>query len=87
MFTGTGPDYLVVKESDGGITETFQDTEFTSLILPITEQPSDIYERLDAYVSREVVDYTGAKGTKADARSVLWFKTLPSLLLLQESVC
>lgn len=98
MFTGKGVQQLIVEDKDGTITETSQDTEFTSLILPIGEEPSDIFERLDVCVLHDILDYKSEKGL-AKANSCLWYtfnspaafiyfrlKELPAMLMLQESV-
>lgn len=83
MFSGQAEEHLVVEGKDGDV-ETSQPTEFTSLILPIGEESSTLFDRLDAYVLHEVLDYKSDSGS-AKASSCFWLKDLPSMLMLQQS--
>lgn len=85
IFYGSGPEYLQVQFPDGTSKESHQDTEFSSLILPIGTEPSDLFSRIDASVLQEVVDYTDEEKGPASAQRCLWFKSPPLVLMLQES--
>ncbi len=86
MFVGAGVEITASKDENGKSVLSERDTEINNIILPIGEESSDLFDRLDAGVMTES-EYTSEKGEHSKTSSCLWFKKLPSVLLFQENVC
>jgi len=84
LFYGNGATLLSALEEDGTSLTSSKDTEFSSLIIPIDENPSDLFSGLDLCLCDET-DYTTDKGFHTRASRSLWFKAVPELLMFQES--
>lgn len=84
MFWGTGAEYLSYKDSDGNFIETKKETKFSTLILPVKNESSDLQDCLENYVDDEV-EYTTESGYRTVAQSCLWVEKFPQILMFQES--
>ncbi|KAL6077181.1 Ubiquitin carboxyl-terminal hydrolase 28 [Balamuthia mandrillaris] len=85
MFHGTAIEFLNAKESDGTPIETSQDgVVIAHLILPVSEQPEDLYTCLDHYMT-DKVEYATEKGHKTVAVQSRWFTKLPAVLMIQQN--
>ncbi|PRP79760.1 hypothetical protein PROFUN_12622 [Planoprotostelium fungivorum] len=84
LFHGTGVQYSSAKEQDSTTTESTKDAQISTLILPIGEESSNVYERIDEALTDES-DYVTDKGYQSVANRSLWFKKLPDVVFLLQS--
>lgn len=85
MFYGNGVNSFVYHEQDGTAAETLKEHAFSSIIVPIPNEQTDLYSCIDKGLCDELDEYTTDKGFKTKASSVQWLKHLPAVLMFREN--
>jgi hypothetical protein len=83
MFRGRMLVRKDAREEDGSAAESSIEEDFDTIILDVSGHP-DVYESLDAFMSRTEVEYTTPRGLKTKAMSQGWITKLPDVLILQQ---
>jgi uncharacterized UBP type Zn finger protein len=87
LFYGKSTDSFMFKEETGKEINNSTDSDFTNLILNVSDNLNDLYSSLDAYTSIESLDYTTDSKFKTKATKSTWFKKIPTVFVIQLQVC
>jgi len=86
LFYGKTKDSFRFHDENGKIINNTSESEFSNLILNVSEELNDLYSSLDAYTSIETLEYTTDSKFKTTATKSTWFQKIPTVFVIQLQV-
>eukprot|EP01080_Neovahlkampfia_damariscottae_P010741 gene10741-3361_t len=83
LFYGKTKDSFRFNNETGKIMNKQSTSEFSNLILNVSEELNDLYSSLDAYTSIETLEYTTDLKFKTTATKSTWFESTPTVFVIQ----